>query len=249
MFSRLSKWFSRNAGADTGSGPKTASDDLGDRLPLIPAAENPWGVDIIDCRAVSQVYTSTTSDRSIAQSFLDHRHSDGHQYLSAEPLPYAVAGSIRITTPNSPPEGTLFRAQEMEDKWDVFHLSGQLYAARSWTGALLFQGKVSYSDGITTIDEIRASAAPGETALRELHFLLAAMCLKRPTPAPLSSANMPQDGQARRQAALEVFSTFGRWGDFATTADLTDHPPIPFATYQEWLAAHPAHTSNARGSR
>lgn len=114
----------------------------------------------------------TTSDPAIAQSFLDHRHSDGRQYLAIAPLPHRVPGSITITTPNSPPKGALFRAQEMEDKWDIFHLGGRLHAARSWTGQLHYQCKISFEDGISIIDDIRSLREEGDHLRRELHFLL-----------------------------------------------------------------------------
>jgi len=74
------------------------------------------------------------------------------------------------------------------------------------------------------------------------------MCLKRPVPAPLPGPALPEnhDREAKTQAALQIFATFGRWGDFATTADLTNHASIAQPQLEAWLAAHPAKTPDRK---
>jgi hypothetical protein len=48
-----------------------------------------------------------------------------------------------------------------------------------------------------------------------------------------------EQSTANKTCTLEIFTTFGRWGHFATTADLTEHPPIPADTLEAWVASHP----------
>ncbi len=237
MFSRLFKWFSGRPAPSAAGNLLAFAQGVGH----ISATDNPWGVDILDCRAVAKVWRSATSDSAVASKFNQLRVSDGRQHIGAEPLPNRVEGHLTLHIPVTAPEGMLFRSTQMEDKWDIFHFEGRLYVARSWTGALCYTGRIHCDGTFTTIDEIQTWGNDAAYAKKELHFLMAGMCQYHPMPAPLPVSDFP--GPERRfaiaHASQHLFSSFGRFAWFATVADLTEADPVPIEEVHAWLGAHP----------
>jgi len=239
MFSRLFHWLSVKPAA------KGDAIAFADGLHWIKAGDNPWRVDILDCRPVAFRWTSTTSDPAIADSFVRLRSSDGRQHAGAEPLPHRVNGYLTLDISAQAPEGALFRSSRMEEKWDIYHFDGRLYAARSWTGELVYTAALRCDGEITTVDDIRTTKPDPGYARRELHFLLAGVCQLCPMPSPLPVPDIP-DSENRGEKALaghHLFATFGCQGWFATVADLTEFPPIPIEELKQWLDAHPPSTT------
>jgi hypothetical protein len=75
---------------------------------------------------------STTTDPAIATSFTHIRALNGRQHVGQTPLDALVIEcQLEYDVWPQQGDGPLFKAQEMEDKWDVYQWNGQLYVARS----------------------------------------------------------------------------------------------------------------------
>lgn len=82
-------------------------------------------------------------------------------------------------------DGPVFRAREMEDKWDVDFLAGKLYFSRSWTGSLELVGLTGENTATLDISAIHAAALDREeleTAVRDVDFLVKTYLFGREVP-------------------------------------------------------------------
>lgn len=211
---------------------------FGSNLHWIEADDNPWGVRLLDCRPVSMVWTSTTTDPAIAQSFVDLRSANGQAHLVAEPLPEKVAGGFSMPVPELPPEGCVSMARQMEEKWDLFHYNNRLFVSRSWTGKLGYTASV-HCDGTSlhVSDILAAEQHDNDQLLKDLHFILRShgnrVIMPHPLPAEFAST---EDSVAFKEAlASHTFSRYGALGWFGTFADTIPLREIARAELAEWI--------------
>lgn len=146
--------------------------------------ENPFhgqGLRVLDCRSTALSHFSTTSDRSIAQRFLQLRTSDGRETLGQLPQPCLTQKSELLfsyptATSASAPEGPLYLAREMEEKWDLFVHDRRLYIRRSWTGQLLHVAELQITAGTLHLTRLHSHADLMDDdpayARTVVHFLL-----------------------------------------------------------------------------
>lgn len=110
-----------------GGGKKSttsASDPLSG-VHWVSGNESPFGVNVLDCRSFSQSMVAVTQDPKIAESYATLRGSSGEQYRGRAPedsracdcdLHYPHKGDTR--------NGPVFKAEAMEDKWDIYLYDG-----------------------------------------------------------------------------------------------------------------------------
>lgn len=162
---------------------------------------------------------STTSDERIATSFTALRASLGQEYVGTLPQD-AVEIESRLVYPlkGAIADGALFKAQQMEDKWDLYLYGDRLYFVRSWTGALTYvAGFVITSDHLI-IERLWASreqAGDPQYVLRQLDYLVKSHALGRRLPHPLPD-HLERDTQA---IGLFSFGQYGRRCCFGTFED------------------------------
>ena len=190
-------------------------------LTWLDPEENPFGIRVLDCRCFTKNMLSTTPDTELAQRFLHLRNSTGEEYRGQVPgnlmavscrLVYAHEGS-------QGDDGPLFKAEEMEDKWDVYFYDGYLYFCRSWGGELVFRAKVEFSASEAIVTHIDADSkfVFGEEALalRQVDFLIKSHLHHLDVPHPLPAGI----GDCPEEIAQHSFSAFGRWASYATRED------------------------------
>jgi hypothetical protein len=143
--------------------------------------------------------------------------------------------------PVLPPEGYLFRAAQMEEKWDIYHWAGRLFVARSWTGHLNYSARIQGDGKLLHVDEITTLKPSVDYARKELHFLLRShvQALLMPAPLPVQDMTDPENRGEKALAGHHLFSTFGKFGWFATVADMTHKPVVEGRVLKTWLEAHP----------
>jgi hypothetical protein len=156
---------------------------------------------------------STTQDPAIAASFSRLRASDGRQHLGQMP-PDPLEIDCLLEYEDWPvQEGPLFKAEEMEDKWDIYHWNRQLYAARSWTDDLVFVAEFDMLGSHASIHRIIAAAdrvfSDASFAVRTLDFLIQNHVFGREWPHPLPATYAER---SLEDLALVSFSQFGRRG-------------------------------------
>src|SRR4051812_21458059 len=128
--------------------PEPAGDALEREILWLPAghSENPFDVEVLDCRAVALNYHSATSNPGMAESFGQLRASDGRE-LSGHMPDDTIQSECVLRYPCNGPQrdGPLFLARQMEDKWDFFEYQSRLYVRRSWTGVLTHVAEIEHS--------------------------------------------------------------------------------------------------------
>ena len=186
----------------------------------IPASDNPWHVDVLDCTPVAQSMLSWTEDQDIAASFVTLRDSNGEQLRGCLPEDAATqACDLTYPGPDEIRDGPLFKAATMEDKWDIYRHDGFLYFARSWTNKLIYRAQLA--DDAAAFRVI-AISAPRQDFDEDPHHPIAVMdflirshiyLLPMPHPLPLSL------GRDVSKLALYSFNLYGRRGLYGTFAD------------------------------
>ena len=193
----------------------------------IPAAENPFGVDVWDCRAFTHTMLSTTASAEIARRYVELRSSQGNEYRGQAPT-NAHLITCKLTYPLSHPrsEGAHFKSEQMEDKWDIYLFDERLYFVRSWTGELTFRAQVRHDLGALQLTTLAvADNQDPAFAPRIVDYLVKTHVLQHEAPHPLPS-HLPQTA---RDIAVFSFSLFGRRCAFGTYADTIAMQTAPSA--------------------
>ena len=188
----------------------------------ITGSDNPFGVDLLDCRSFSQSMLAVTKDPKVAETYTALRGSSGEQYRGRTPEDSRTcACDLRYPHRGDTRDGPIFKAEAMEDKWDIYFYDGYLYFARSWTGELEYRAHIVFHE-----DEARVVCVEARRTLVEsdpaypvaaVDYLIRSHLYRLHVPHPLSKSI----GQDPRQHALFSFSQYGRYGLFGTLADTT----------------------------
>ena len=180
--------------------------------------DNPFDVRILNILPVTQTMTSFTQSKKLAQSFVDLRQSDGSELPDVNIADAElVSCALKISMPNQLDDGPLFKAAEMEDKWDIYTYDSTFYFARSWGGELIYKAPYRVREDAVQIDEIQAAPNHVDKADQTVFFLLTSHVLGQPFPNPIPEG-LPDDAD---QIAMHAFSSFGRQACCATYSDVT----------------------------
>lgn len=188
----------------------------------ILAADNPYGVDLWDCATFAQSMLSTTSDASVAAQFVRLRASMGSEHRDHIPADASVTNcTLDYPAVHALSDGPLFKAKEMEDKWDVYFFHPHIYFARSWGGQLIYRATVRFENQSLVITRIESAGGhETEFSRRAVDYLVKSHILGAAAPHPLPG-DLPVEAT---QIAAFSFSTFGRRCAYGTYADTTVLP-------------------------
>lgn len=207
-----------------GRAPAAAADPMAG-VRWIPAEENPFGVELLDCRSYSQSMLSATQNPGIAESFVALRTADGEHYRGRAPADSTTcACDLRYPHKEGRTrDGPLFKAASMEDKWDIYLYDGRLFFARSWTGELAYRATIVFHADSANIVSVEAPKEVVEDdpfhAVAAVDFLNRSHLYRLPIPHPLPKSL----GRDPRRLVLFSFSQYGRralYGSFADTTQL-----------------------------
>jgi hypothetical protein len=180
-------------------------------------AENRFGIRCVDCREFARQLVSSTGEPSVANTFAMLRTSQGDHVRGRLPRnTLLVSCSLAYPPLKGAVDGPVYLASEMEEKWDVYLFEGQLYFARSWTGALIFRANAEFSRRGLTITSI---SADGQAAGKDPHYVTAQVDFlvkshlyhsEVPHPLPEGLSDEPE------QVAMFSFGQYGRMAAYAT---------------------------------
>ncbi len=187
---------------------------------------------LIDCRELSLSMTSWTQNPEIAEIFFARQKADGSDLVGKLPNG-AREFMCDLTYPikTKPPQGPLFKAAQMEDKFNVYHYDGVFYFERSWTGELYFAVKAVWSENLLRFTTAYLEEKRGDDELfarRVIDFLFKSHCLNMVVPHPVWPSLRKSD---KKEIQLWSFSIFGRraWhGSFDETIDLASDERYDF---------------------
>lgn len=187
--------------------------------------DNVFGIEGYDCAAYVDSRISTTTDPRIANSFLEGRTGVGAQHMGQLPedaVSLECAMTYELTAPLE--AGVVFRATEMEDKWDIFRHGHRILFCRSWTGQLALFAEVRQDGSSLAVYRVWATSKLAhddpELPVRQVDYLIRSHVLGRTVPHPL-----PSDLPRRAQDVGDYsFAIFGRNCDFGSFEDTMARP-------------------------
>lgn len=188
----------------------------------VSGSESHFGVDLLDCRSFSQSMVAVTQDPKVAESYATLRGSSGEQYHGRAPEDSSTCDcDLHYPHKGDTHDGPIFKAEAMEDKWDIYLYDGHLYFARSWTGELEYRARIVFHDDQANVVAVEARKAVVESdpgyPIAAVDYLIRSHLHRLLVPHPLPKSI----GQDPRQLALFSFSQYGRYGLFGTFADTT----------------------------
>jgi hypothetical protein len=180
---------------------------------------NPFTVDGYDCLAFVRGMRSTTKDKDVAARFVQLRSSVGRNHIGQMPEG-ATAIEHHLSYPcGEISEGALFKARQMEQKWDIYLYGSSLYFCRSWTDSLVFGATFTSTSDRLAVAAIWAcsEAIDGgrDQAVRQVDYLIKSHLLRRAMPHPLPET-LARDPEA---VGLYSFNQYGNMCCFGTYAD------------------------------
>ena len=198
-------------------GRKGESDPQIPSLNWIEAADNPWGVRVLDVRPVTLTMRSASADPQCAANAVSFRQDDGRSFLGEAPPSRRIAeASLRFPIDRILAEGVLFVPSEMEHKWALYYHRGEVICVRSWLRKVQVVARVEQRHDHVEIIQVRgtfgAEEEEPEFTIRLLDYLVRSHALDTVYPAPLPTG-LEADPQA---AAMWCMSMFGNRALIAT---------------------------------
>ena len=187
----------------------------------IPAAQSKFGIDVFDCSEFCQSMTSMTSDQDVVARFVPLRSSIGEEYRGTlPPSPVTIDCNLAYAFSGEPQDGALFKAELMEDKWDIYLYDRCLYFARSWTGQLNYVAAVNFKQGESRIRSVSVGSEcnpDSQFTVGSVDYLIKSHIYQLLVPHPVP----PQIPRDPKSVTMFSFSQFGRRACFGTYEDTT----------------------------
>jgi hypothetical protein len=183
----------------------------------IPPERNPFGILLLDVRPLTQTAASWTKDPSIVEQYGAQRENNGLSLVvTAIDDAEVIECGLSFDLPRPTDEGPVFKAQCMEDKWDIYNYAGNLLFARSWTGQLIFRALIAPDADNLVITAIQSHKDYAQQAAQHVAFLVMSHLEGIPFPHMLPAV-IPDDPS---EMALASFHLFGRRALYATHEDI-----------------------------
>jgi len=186
-------------------------------LSWLEAADNPWGVPLLDVRPVTLGMLSTSSDPQCATNLMSLRQDDGRTFLGEEPPARSITeASLRFPIDGILADGALFVPREMEHKWALYYHRGEVICVRSWLRKVQVVARVELGGDHMEIAQVRGTFGVEDEepdfTVRTLDYLLRSHALESVYPVPLP----PGMESAPESAAMWCMSMFGNRAWYAT---------------------------------
>lgn len=199
----------------------------------IEAADNPWGVRLLDVRPLTLTMTSLTTDLRCATNAVSFGQVDGRGFIGEEPTSKRVVeASLLFPIDRMLADGVLYIPREMEHKWAIFYHRGEIICVRSWLRQVQIVARVVHRHDLIEITQVGGRFGDigerPEFTIRTLDYLLRSHALNADYPVPLP----PGMESNPKNAAMWCMSMFGNRALFA--APVSPHradPELPLRTH------------------
>lgn len=209
----------------------------------IEAAENPWGVPLLDVRPMTLNILSTTKDPILAKNLSSLMGSDGLSFIGVQPsVDRTFLTNIEYKKQSILADGVFFSPSVMEHKWALYHHNNTILFVRSWLKEVQAIANVDQSGENVKIMNIKgffvSPEEEPEFTINIFEFLMRThgLGIQHPVPLPKELAENP------KEAAIWCISHFGNMAFFATPHEIKLRiPDVPLRTDSLY------HISIARG--
>ena len=193
---------------------KTEKQESKYQLPWIDADENPWKVQLLDLRPITQRMLSTSENPKMAENAVSYGQEDGLVFLEQElKSDNSFETNFSFPIDDSLERGVLFIPSKMEQKWAVYYHANKILFIRSWLREVHVVAETVQENKQLIITKIHGEFTEDESqefTESTLKFLIHSHVLGEIVPAPL-----PQDLKETTDAAgLWSFSTYGNMAHF-----------------------------------
>ena len=98
----------------------------------VEAADNPWGVRVLDVRPVTHSMILVSRDEQHAVNAISWSTDDGSTFIGEEPsVTRIVETNLRFPIDRVLAEGVLFAPADMDQKWALFYHGGKIICVDS----------------------------------------------------------------------------------------------------------------------
>jgi Ankyrin repeats (3 copies)/Ankyrin repeat len=202
-------------------------------LKWIEAADNPWGVRVLDLRPYTLGMLSTSTDPVCAQNAVSFGQDDGTSFIDELPPSHRnIKAQLVFPIDRILADGVLFIPRQMEQKWAIFYHREKIICVRSWLRKVQLIGSVAVHSDTVEITEIRGTfwqegEEPGFTE-RLFDYLMRSHALDTAYPIPIPNG-MEKD---KNSVAMWSFGLFGNRALFATPYTIKrSNPDRPLRTH------------------
>ena len=193
---------------------RSGASDAENRQPAVcwvAAADNPWGVPVLDVRPVTLQMLALSADPKCAQNAMSFGQDDGTSFIGIEPAGLvSIPVGLRFPIDRILADGALFVPSQMEHKWAIYFHREHMIFIRSWRRKVQVVARIETQGDYIEVAELRGHFAESEEepsrTRRVLDFLLRSHALNTVYPAPLPRARKPIP-QKRRLGAFRCSAT------------------------------------------
>lgn len=213
--------------------PTAAANQKAPDIPWIEAADNPWGVRVLDVQSVTQGMVSTSKDRQCAVNAISFGKDDGTGFIGKNPsIARTIPANLRFPIDRVLLDGALFIPSEMEHKWALYFHKCQIICVRSWTRDVQLTADVRLQGDEAEITQIQGAFTderqPTAFTIRTMDYLLRSHALGEVYPVPLP----PGVESDPFGAAMYCMSLFGNKAHVATPFEFgRQEPTLPLRTH------------------
>lgn len=185
----------------------------------INAKDNPFKMDVFDCRNYVLNTAATPQNPNSTIKFFELRKSNGMEYAGKLPV-NGIKCKVALSYNNKGkqiPDGVVFKAHSMEEKWNIYKYANYLFFVNSWTGELVYitnyiPTEKGFNVDLVVLDQTKIDSNDPLFEFKVVEYLIHSHVqgLKAPHPLPKKLDNTPEN-------ILEyTFSMFGNRGYYAS---------------------------------
>ncbi len=195
----------------------------------IDPLDNPWGIELLDVRPITQEALLFTKDPNVAANVGAFSPTDGPSFLDqVSDIKTEAEANIYFRVDPKLFPGALYLPQEMEHKWAIYFCHDLLLFIQSWERRLKVIAEVEQDDGWLHVTKIRGQLDQSHDSrlTREIvRFLLISHVIGLHHPAPLpAAARSEQLGPGA--IAMGLFGNFAHFASFAKPFPASILPPL-----------------------
>ncbi len=176
--------------------------------------QNPWNVELLDLRPISQTMLSTSKDPKIASNAISYNQEDGLIFLNQKPISNkSIESNLSFPIDSKLENGVLFIPSTMENKWAMYFHQNKILFIRSWLREVFVIAETTQDNDQLIVNKINGEFTDNESkefTESVLKFLIHSHILKETVPAPIP-INLKNDTD---NAGLWAFSSYGNMAHF-----------------------------------
>jgi len=184
------------------------------KLNWVAPHQNPWNVELLDLRPISQTMHSTSKDQKMAINAISYNQDDGLIFLNQNlKSNQSIESNLSFPIDSKLENGVLFIPSTMENKWAIYFHQNKILFIRSWLREVFVIAETIQENNQLIVNKINGEFTDNETkefTESILKFLIHSHVLKETVPAPI-----PRELKENTDnAGLWAFSCFGNMAHY-----------------------------------